>query len=268
VCFEFRLDCLQAPLVRSTLRATIGQRPVAAPRALAAGLFLSGSFFNLLDWHSHSRPTSIRHSHRGTDEQPDQSRLVIDQERFSPPGTRRLRREPLSMQKPYFSAHLRCPGTLRWSGFQRHPALSGASAAPTGGTPGTASKVPPGRLLLPGGLGTHRLASPSRFLCRPQNPPARLLLPGAMRHQVVDARYNIPMPLTASLSRVCPIAAASALSPAVLAGRPAWSMDRRRSVVSRIPRRPATGAAWIRKGRGAPHPIFSWPLTRSQQNAQ
>ena len=74
--------------------------------------------------------TSIRHSHRGTDEQPDQSRLVIDQERFSPPGTRRLRREPRSVQKPYFSAHLRCPGNLRWSGFQRHPAPPGASAGP------------------------------------------------------------------------------------------------------------------------------------------
>jgi hypothetical protein len=56
VCFGFRLDCLEAPLVHSALRATIGPRPDAAPRALTAGLFFSRSFFNRLDWHSHSRP--------------------------------------------------------------------------------------------------------------------------------------------------------------------------------------------------------------------
>ena len=56
VCFGFRLDCLQAPLVRSALRATIGPRPDATPRALTAGLLFSRSFFNRLDWHSHSRP--------------------------------------------------------------------------------------------------------------------------------------------------------------------------------------------------------------------
>ncbi len=56
MCLGFRLDCLQAPPVRSALRATIGPRPDAAPRALTAGLFFSRSFFNRLDWHSHSRP--------------------------------------------------------------------------------------------------------------------------------------------------------------------------------------------------------------------
>jgi hypothetical protein len=56
MCLGFRLDCLQAPLVRSALRATISPRPDAAPRALTAGLFFSRSFFNRLDWHSHSQP--------------------------------------------------------------------------------------------------------------------------------------------------------------------------------------------------------------------
>jgi hypothetical protein len=56
VYFGFRLDCLQAPLVRSALRATIGSRPDARPRALTAGLFFSRRFFNRLGWHSHSRP--------------------------------------------------------------------------------------------------------------------------------------------------------------------------------------------------------------------
>jgi hypothetical protein len=56
MCLGFRLDCLQAPLVRSALRATIGPRPDAATRALTAGLFFSRSFFNRLDWHSHSQP--------------------------------------------------------------------------------------------------------------------------------------------------------------------------------------------------------------------
>ena len=56
MCLGFCLDCLQAPLVRSALRATIGPRPDATPRALTAGLFFSRSFFNRLDWHSHSRP--------------------------------------------------------------------------------------------------------------------------------------------------------------------------------------------------------------------
>ena len=56
VSFGLRLDCLQAPLVRSALRATIGSRPDATPRALTAGLFFSRSFFNRLDWHSHPRP--------------------------------------------------------------------------------------------------------------------------------------------------------------------------------------------------------------------
>jgi hypothetical protein len=56
MCLGFRLDCLQAHFVRSALRATIGPRPDAAPRALTAGLFSSRSFFNRLDWHSHSRP--------------------------------------------------------------------------------------------------------------------------------------------------------------------------------------------------------------------
>ena len=56
VSLGFRLDCLQAPLVRSALRATIGSRPDATPRALTAGLFFSRSFFSRLDWHSHSRP--------------------------------------------------------------------------------------------------------------------------------------------------------------------------------------------------------------------
>ena len=56
VCFGSRLRRLKAPLVRSTLRATIDPRPYTAPRALTAGLFFSPSFFNRLDWHSHSRP--------------------------------------------------------------------------------------------------------------------------------------------------------------------------------------------------------------------
>jgi len=56
VCFGFRLDCLQAPFVRSALWATIGPRPEAAPRALTADLFFSRNFFNRLDWHRHSRP--------------------------------------------------------------------------------------------------------------------------------------------------------------------------------------------------------------------
>src|SRR5260370_42618436 len=56
MCLGSRLDCFQAPLVRSALRATIGPRPDAAPRALTAGLSFSRSFFNRLDWHSHSRP--------------------------------------------------------------------------------------------------------------------------------------------------------------------------------------------------------------------
>ena len=56
MCLGFRLDCLQAPFVRSALRATIGPRPDAASRALTAGLCFSRSFFNRLDWHSHSRP--------------------------------------------------------------------------------------------------------------------------------------------------------------------------------------------------------------------
>ena len=86
VWFGFRFDCLQAQPVRSALRATIGPRPDAAPRALTAGLFVSRSFFNRLDWHSHFSATSVRQSHRGTDEQPDQSRRVTDQERSSPPG--------------------------------------------------------------------------------------------------------------------------------------------------------------------------------------
>ena len=56
VWFGFRFDCLQAQPVRSALRATIGPRPDAAPRALTAGLFFSRSFFNRLGWHPHSRP--------------------------------------------------------------------------------------------------------------------------------------------------------------------------------------------------------------------
>jgi hypothetical protein len=56
VCFGLRLDCIQAPLVRTALRATIGPRPDATPRALTAGLFFSRNFFSRLDWHSHSRP--------------------------------------------------------------------------------------------------------------------------------------------------------------------------------------------------------------------
>jgi hypothetical protein len=56
VRFGFRLDCLHAPLVPSALRAPISPRPDAAPRALTAGLFFSRTFFNRLDWHSHSRP--------------------------------------------------------------------------------------------------------------------------------------------------------------------------------------------------------------------
>src|ERR1039457_2811673 len=51
----------------------IDSRPVSLPEFLQpARLALSFS------------ATSIRHSHRGTDEQPDQSRLVIDQQSFSP----------------------------------------------------------------------------------------------------------------------------------------------------------------------------------------
>ena len=102
VWFGFRFDCLQAQPVRSALRATIGPRPDAAPRALTAGLFVSRSFFNRLDWHSHFSATSVRQSHRGTDEQPDQSRLVTDQERSSPPGApdvaedRRRRGDPVN----------------------------------------------------------------------------------------------------------------------------------------------------------------------------
>ena len=61
----------------------IDSRPVSLPEFLQpARLALSFA------------ATSIRQSHRGTDQQPDQSRLVMDQERFSPPGIRRLRREP------------------------------------------------------------------------------------------------------------------------------------------------------------------------------
>ena len=56
VCFGFHLDCLQAPFVRSALRATIGPKPDAAPRVLTADLFFSRNFFNRLDWHRHSRP--------------------------------------------------------------------------------------------------------------------------------------------------------------------------------------------------------------------
>ena len=56
VCFGLRLDCLQAALVRTALRATIGPIPDATPRALTAGLFFSRSFFNRLDGHFHSRP--------------------------------------------------------------------------------------------------------------------------------------------------------------------------------------------------------------------
>ena len=53
----------------------IDSRPVCLPQFLQpARLALAFS------------ATSIRQSHRGTDEQPDQSRLVTDQERFSPPG--------------------------------------------------------------------------------------------------------------------------------------------------------------------------------------
>jgi hypothetical protein len=53
----------------------IDRRPVFLPEFLQpARLALSFS------------ATSIRQSHRGTDEQPDQSRLVTDQERFPPPG--------------------------------------------------------------------------------------------------------------------------------------------------------------------------------------
>ena len=55
----------------------IDSRPVSLPEFLQpARLALSFS------------ATSIRQSHRGTDQQPDQSRLVMDQERFSPLGTR------------------------------------------------------------------------------------------------------------------------------------------------------------------------------------
>jgi hypothetical protein len=57
----------------------IDSRPVSPPRFLQpVRLALSFS------------ATSIHQSHRGTDEQPDQSCLVMDQEGFSPPGTRRL----------------------------------------------------------------------------------------------------------------------------------------------------------------------------------
>jgi hypothetical protein len=56
VCFGFRLDCFQAPLVRSALRATIGPRPAAASGALTAGLSFTRSFFSRLDQHSHPQP--------------------------------------------------------------------------------------------------------------------------------------------------------------------------------------------------------------------
>jgi hypothetical protein len=59
LCLGFRLDCFQAPLVRSALRATIGPRPDAAPRALTAGLSFSRSFFNRLDQHSHPQPPRL-----------------------------------------------------------------------------------------------------------------------------------------------------------------------------------------------------------------
>jgi hypothetical protein len=56
MCLGFRLDCFQAPLLRSALRATIGPRPDAAPRALTAGLSFSWSVFNRLDQHSDPQP--------------------------------------------------------------------------------------------------------------------------------------------------------------------------------------------------------------------
>ena len=90
--------------------------------------------------------TSIRHSHRGTDEQPDQSRLVMDQQRFSPlrhpatPTRAAERAETLLFCTPpmpgqFAMEWLRTPsgssGCLRWS-----------SAGPTGGPWVTGSAQP------------------------------------------------------------------------------------------------------------------------------
>jgi hypothetical protein len=77
-----RIEGNDRPETRCRTEGT-DSRPVSLPEFLQpARLALSFS------------ATSIQQSHRGTDQQPDQSRLVMDQERFSPPGTRRLRREP------------------------------------------------------------------------------------------------------------------------------------------------------------------------------